>query len=77
MKKQSKDSLHDTPKSIDEMKKQNNEKAIAKDKAENDAKERKNLDRKEKAKQEKIFQNLLNNDMTIDGVEARGKKNNK
>ena len=73
----SKDSLHDTPKSIDEMKKQDNEKAIAKDKAENDAKERKNLDRKEKAKQEKIFQNLLNNDMTIDGVEARGKKNNK
>lgn len=67
----------DKPTSLDELKKKHKEESEAKDKKEESARERKNLDPKFQAQYKKEFTTMLNSKMTKEGVLERWKKNKK
>lgn len=64
-------------KSIGDVKNKRKAEASAKDQAEKEAKRRKNLSKEDKADHKKNFEQLLENNMTEDGVLARAKKHKK
>ena len=76
-KKDIEEKIENNPKNIHDLKENNRKQSEKKDKEEQESKEWKHLDWREKAKSEKKFKEMLNDNISEEGVIDRGKKNKK
>ena len=76
-KKDIEEKIENNPKNIHDFKENNRKQSEKKDKEEQESKEWKHLDWREKAKSEKKFKEMLNDNISEEGVIDRGKKNKK